>query len=125
VHGIAGVIGGMTPAPHGALCARLLPYVFEVNASLIHRAGKDSATYEKLLLIGRILLDSDSHEIDKTVKYLEDLGRKLKIGGLQSYGVNAKDFPAIIEHSLSSSSMKGNPVPLSKEQIKRILEKAL
>jgi alcohol dehydrogenase class IV len=125
VHGIAGVIGGMTPAPHGALCARLLPYVFEVNASLIHRAGKDSATYEKLLLIGRILLDSDSHEIDKTVKYLEDLGRKLKIGGLQSYGVNAKDFPSIIEHSLTSSSMKGNPVALSKEQIKRILEKAL
>ena len=29
VHGFAGPIGGMFPAPHGAICARLLPVVSE------------------------------------------------------------------------------------------------
>ena len=31
VHGFAGVLGGMYDAPHGALCAALLPHVTEVN----------------------------------------------------------------------------------------------
>ena len=31
VHGFAGPLGGMLHAPHGALCARLLPFVMEAN----------------------------------------------------------------------------------------------
>jgi alcohol dehydrogenase class IV len=125
VHGIAGVIGGMTPAPHGALCACLLPYVFESNAELITQNSKKSSAYEKLLTIGRILLDSEPNEMGDIVKYLEELAEILNIGRLKSFGVNEKDFPAIIDYSMTSSSMKGNPVSFSKEQIKRILEKAL
>ena len=125
VHGIAGVIGGMTPAPHGALCARLLPYVFEANAHFIAEVDRESSANKKMIMIGKVLLDSEAHDINETIDYLKDLVEKLKIDHLQSFGVHAKDFPAIIEHSLSSSSMKGNPVPLSREQIKRILEKAL
>ena len=125
VHGIAGVIGGTNPAPHGALCARLLPYVFEMNANLIFQGSKDSIVYEKMRHIGRILLDVDANNMSDAVKYLEDLIENLKINRLSAYGVSVKDFPIIIEHSLSSSSMKGNPIPLGGEEIKRILEKAL
>ena len=125
VHGIAGVIGGMISAPHGALCARLLPYVFEMNSEIITQNSKGSEGYEKISNIGRILLDSDKTEFMDTVTYLLELAEKLGIGSLKSYGVNEKDIPAIIEHSLTSSSMKGNPVLLSKEQIRRILEMAL
>jgi alcohol dehydrogenase class IV len=114
----------MIPAPHGALCARLLPYVFEMNAGLIAQSDKDSVAYGKILTIGKILQDSEIGEMGDTVKYLEELAEKLEIGTLKSYGVKEKDFPTIIEHSLTSSSMKGNPVPLSKGQINRILEKA-
>src|SRR6185369_3845263 len=31
VHGFAGPIGGAFPAPHGALCAALLPHVIAIN----------------------------------------------------------------------------------------------
>ena len=31
VHGLAAPIGGLIPAPHGSVCARLLPYVMETN----------------------------------------------------------------------------------------------
>ena len=36
VHGLAGPIGGVSPAPHGAVCGQLLPFVLEENA---RRAG--------------------------------------------------------------------------------------
>ena len=41
VHGFAAVLGGrFENTPHGALCAVLLPYVFEMNAKCLQeRAG--------------------------------------------------------------------------------------
>ena len=31
VHGFAGPLGGMTTAPHGVICGKLLPYVMQAN----------------------------------------------------------------------------------------------
>jgi alcohol dehydrogenase class IV len=39
--------------------------------------------------------------------------------------VKRGDFAAIIERSKSSSSMKGNPLPLRDEELREILERAL
>ena len=39
VHGFAGPIGGMFPAPHGAVCARLLPVVVERNVAALRERG--------------------------------------------------------------------------------------
>lgn len=35
VHGFAGPLGGMLNAPHGAICAKLLPLVMEVNIKVL------------------------------------------------------------------------------------------
>ncbi len=40
VHGFAGPIGGIFPAPHGAVCARLLAVVMEVNLRALKRGSK-------------------------------------------------------------------------------------
>ena len=31
VHGFAGPLGGVTSAPHGVICGKLLPYVMQAN----------------------------------------------------------------------------------------------
>ena len=43
VHGFAGVLGGMYPAPHGIVCARLLPFVVETNVMALGVAGAELA----------------------------------------------------------------------------------
>src|SRR5450759_1521275 len=56
VHGFAAPIGGMWAAPHGAVCAGLLPYVMEVNVRALRaRAPEKLTRYDEVarLLTGR------------------------------------------------------------------------
>ena len=41
VHGFASAVGGMFPAPHGAICAALLVATMDVNLSALARRGPD------------------------------------------------------------------------------------
>ena len=43
VHGFAGVLGGMYDAPHGAICAALLPHVTEVNIRALQSARAEQS----------------------------------------------------------------------------------
>ncbi len=104
VHGLAGPIGGMYDAPHGVLCAALLPHVFAVNK---RRAASERFT-----------------EVERTVGDLGQLCGALAIPSLRTHGVRREDFSAIIEKAAASNSMKGNPVRLKNDELCEILERA-
>jgi len=119
VHGLAGPLGGMFNAPHGALCAVLLPHVMEVNRGMIRGPAGRGAVSAPTEIVRRF------EEVAKIVGDPGELVRVLKIPPLRQYGVACDDFAAIIEKSKSSSSMKGNPLPLRDEELREILERAL
>ena len=119
VHGLAGPLGGMFDAPHGALCAALLPHVMEVNRGMIRGPAGRGAVSAPTEIVRRF------EEVAQIVGDLGELVRALKIAPLREYGVKRSDFPAIIEKGRSSSSMKGNPLPLRDEELREILERAL
>jgi alcohol dehydrogenase class IV len=104
VHGFSGPIGGMFDAPHGALCAALLPHVLAVNK---RRAAKERFA-----------------EVEQIVGDVGQLCRALEIPPLRKYGLRREDFPAIIEKATASSSMKGNPVQLTHDEMQEILASA-
>jgi alcohol dehydrogenase class IV len=119
VHGLAGPLGGMFDAPHGALCAALLPHVMEVNRGMIRGPAGRGAVSAPTEIVRRF------EEVGKIVGDTGELVRALKIRPLRQYGVTREDFAAIIEKSKSSSSMKGNPLLLRDEELREILERAL
>ena len=53
VHGFAAPIGGMFDAPHGAVCAAVLPHAFAVNkravAAIVDRGGEEGRAYQARL----------------------------------------------------------------------------
>ncbi len=104
VHGFAGPLGGMYDAPHGALCAALLPHVFAVN--------RRRAQPERFA------------EVERMVGDLGQLSEALAIASLRTYGIRREDFDSIIERASASSSMKGNPVVLTNGEMQEILERA-
>ena len=124
VHGFAGPLGGMFPAPHGAVCASLLPQVMRANVTALRERGHGSATLSRYQTIARIVTEYAEASIDDGIAWVENLCRKLNIPGIHSFGVEAADFPAIVEKSSRSSSAKGNPIPLTAEEMTRILERA-
>ena len=105
VHGFAAPLGGMYDAPHGALCAALLPAVFAMNARLV-------TNHERFDEVLQITGD------------LTELTRSLGVKPLRELGVRRAEFPVIIEKAATASSMKGNPVLLTPAQLGEILEQA-
>jgi alcohol dehydrogenase class IV len=125
VHGFASVIGGMYSAPHGAVCAALLPAVMEANLRGLRQRQPDSETLRRYDEAGAILCGLDLAEAEDGVRWVSALARELGIPGLGAYGITAADFATIVARTLVASSTKANPIGLTKEELKQILEWAL
>lgn len=124
VHGFAGVLGGMSHAPHGAICAVLLPPVMAVNVKALMARDPDNPALLRYTKLARLLTGDEHATSDDGVQWVQQLGQDLQIPSLASYGVQPADFPTIIEKSSRSSSMKGNPIQLTDEELGEILEVA-
>lgn len=125
VHGLAGVLGGMTAAPHGALCGRLLPFVMDANVRALRKREPKNPALERYDEIGVILSGEWDVDAGDAVAWALALSKDLKLPGLASYGITEQDLPAIVEKAAQASSMKGNPIPLTSVELRGILERAL
>ncbi|MBM3137215.1 MAG: iron-containing alcohol dehydrogenase [Chloroflexi bacterium] len=124
VHGFAGPIGGMFDTPHGAVCAALMPAVMLVNGELLETQGTHPKITERYREIARWVTGKENALIKDAADWFHELGAKLKIQSLKTFGIQRSDFPSIIEKSKNSSSMKGNPLQLSDADLDRILNLA-
>lgn len=124
VHGIAGVIGGMFPAPHGAVCARLLPHVMAANLEALADRRPDGAALLRYDELARILTGDEGASAREGVRWVRELSEALGIPPLAAYGMTQDDWPAIVEKSLVASSTKANPIRLTTEEMMRVLASA-
>jgi alcohol dehydrogenase class IV len=121
VHGFAAPIGGMFPAPHGAVCAALLPHAIEVNINALRsRAPAKLIRYDEVAR----LMTGNPYAADAAA-WTAELVDQLGIPPLRSYGVTEADIPALVEKASQASSMKGNPIALTREEMCEIVTRAL
>jgi len=125
VHGLAGVLGGMYPAPHGAVCARLLPFVMDANLCALRKRERNSPVLERYAEVAILLTGNALARIDDGARWVLGLTRSLNIPALGVYGVKKDDFPVIVAQAQKASSMKGNTIILTEEELTDILEKAI
>lgn len=124
VHGFAGPIGGMFDAPHGEVCASLLPFVMKANVEAITQKANMDALLDRYQEIASILTGDPQASIEDGVEWVSELAANLNIPGLHEMGIKKEDFPQIIEKSQAASSMKKNPVMLDEATLESILEEA-
>lgn len=125
VHGFAGPIGGMFPAPHGAVCAALLPHVMAVNVTALSRDPRHAASLERFEAVARVLTNNPQASIQDGLNWVKSLVEDLGIPRLASYGILPEHIPGIVEKSARASSMKANPVVLSADELSDALRQAL
>jgi alcohol dehydrogenase class IV len=125
VHGFSGVLGGMYQAPHGAICAALLPHVMAVNVRAMQERLPQSPSLERYLEVSRLMTGKENASTADGIALVKDLAKALHIPALSVYGVTKNDFQVIIDKSTAASSMKGNPVKLTLQELEEVLTLAL
>lgn len=125
VHGFAGPIGGMFPAPHGAVCAALLPHVIEANLSALQSRAPAHASLARYDELARVITAQPHATAPDLIRWTHDLLTALQIPKLSTYGITPADFAAIVEAASRASSMKANPLPLTPAELTQILTRAL
>jgi alcohol dehydrogenase class IV len=125
VHGFAGPFGGMYGAPHGAVCAALLPHVMASNVEALRTRSPDSPVLGRYDTVARLLTGNEAARAPDGVAWVADLCAALAIPGLESYGLVDGDFDDLIDKSRRASSMKANPIELTPDELRLILERAL
>jgi alcohol dehydrogenase class IV len=125
VHGFAAPIGGMFPAPHGAVCAALLPWVMDANIRALRARAPESEALRRYETIAGIVGNRPGARPELAVEWAAELCERLDIPPLRAYGIGEQHFPALVERAQKASSMKGNPIPLTVEELTAILARAV
>ena len=125
VHGFAAPIGGMFDAPHGAVCAALLPAVLEINLRALRQRHPRSAALHRFGELARLLTGLPGATADDAIVWTRDLQAELTIPPLRTHGLTLADVPVLCEKAAAASSMKGNPVALETTDLWDILERSL
>ncbi len=125
VHGFAGVLGGMYDAPHGAICAALLPHVLRVNSAALSERGEYGPVRRRLDRIAQLLTGAPTADAAAGLRWISETSQLFDIPGLGGYGLRAEDFASVSEKASASSSMKGNPITLTPAELQAILRAAL
>jgi alcohol dehydrogenase class IV len=125
VHGFAGPIGGSFPAPHGAICAALLPHVMAANIHALRQrvaAGDALRRYDE---VGRLLTGNTVATADDGVKWVRELVGDLQIKPLGTYGIRDEHVADLVAKAANTSSMKANPIALTPDELAETLRAAI
>jgi alcohol dehydrogenase class IV len=125
VHGMANPIGGMSHAPHGAICARLLPLVMDANIRELRKREPDSPSLLRYKEVAQLFTGLSNAQAEDGVVWVANLCQALNIRPLGEYGLQMGDFPALVQQSQKANSMKGNAIPLQDDVILELLKRAL
>jgi alcohol dehydrogenase class IV len=125
VHGFAAPLGGMFDAPHGAVCAALLPAVLRVNARALAARAPDAPALARLREVAALVTGRANATIDEGVAWAADLARALEIPGLARHGLTPAQVPDLVAKARVASSMKANPIVLTDDELAEIATSSL
>jgi len=116
-HGVAAALGVHARVAHGLACAVMLPVALRINRRHCQR---------ELAELARSALGTHSHDdsaaADALIQAIDELTKNIGIPRrLRDLGVEREQIPALVGSS-RGNSMNGNPVQVSDEELKGLLE---
>ena len=124
VHGFAAPLGGRWKAPHGALCAAILPHGMAANIAALRARSAENPALERYAAIARLLTGNQGARAEDGIEWVRMLSDELKVPTLRAWGIAESDLPGVVEKAARASSMKANPLPLTSEELRAVLTAA-
>ncbi len=125
VHGLASPLGAYFPIPHGVVCGTLIAAATERNIHSLRQRQPDSPALEKYARLGRLLNPgeelTDPQAWAALITRLHEWTQRLALPRLGHYGVRASDVDSIVA-GCRGGSMRTNPIVLSDDEIREIIE---
>ncbi|WP_035024807.1 iron-containing alcohol dehydrogenase [Enterovibrio calviensis] len=121
-HGLAAALGAVLDAPHGAITAQLAPYVMAENILAAREAGRMSLL-NRYRQLACILTGRHNAEPSDGIVWVQRTLKRLDLCSLPSLGLCDTLFEQVAASALRSSSIKGNPLPLSEQRLLHILHR--
>jgi alcohol dehydrogenase class IV len=125
VHGFAGVVGGMFKAPHGAVCAALLPHVMAMNRTALRQRQCQSPMLARYDEIARLLTGNAVAQAEDGVEWVRELTIALGVPPLGAYGVTHGLISVLVEKAAVASGTQANPITLSHDELSEVLTRAI
>ena len=125
VHGFAAPVGGMFEAPHGAVCAALLPAVLDVNLRALRARAPEHPAVPRFQEVAALLTGRPDARAEDALAWVEDLRAALRVPGLGRYGLTAAEVPALVAKARAASSMKANPLVLTDAELTEIAHRSM
>jgi alcohol dehydrogenase class IV len=125
VHGLAAAAGARLSAPHGAVCAAVLAAAMDVNVRAIRERAPDHSALRRTIEVAALLTGQPDATPEDAIAWLEELTTALSIPGLASYGLNEPEIAEVVAAAQKASSMRGNPIELSDDEVTEIVTRSL
>jgi alcohol dehydrogenase class IV len=127
VHGFAAALGGTLDVPHGMACAAMLGPVTAANVRALRQRQPDDPVLLRYQEVARLLTDDPGASIADGLDWIRETVRVLGVTGLGAYGLRRTDSAAaadIVAKAMKASSMQGNPVRLTEDELHAVLAEA-
>ena len=125
VHGFAGPLGGMLSAAHGMICGALLPEVMDANVKAMVERQPDHPALERYRETAVLMTGREGARAEDGIDWIRQLGRRLAVPSLGRLGFTEDQVDEAVSKAIKASSMKGNPVALTEEELAAIFVNAL
>jgi alcohol dehydrogenase len=128
VHGLAAPLGAFFPIPHGVVCGTLVAEATDINIRALQERAPQSSSLGKYAAVGklfsRIPAQSQTEALITLVDTLRQWTQRLNLPKLSQYGMSTAAISKVIANC-RGGSMKTNPLLLTDDELRELLERRL
>jgi alcohol dehydrogenase class IV len=95
-----------------------------MNLRALRQRQAESQLLGRFEELARAVTGKPDARAEDGIQWVEALAQRLAVPPLSSYGFEKRNATELIEKAARSSSMKGNPLPLTHDELAQILEEA-
>ena len=128
VHGLASPLGAYYPIPHGVVCGTLVAEATAVNLAAMRDREPDNRARQRYVRVAELFHQRHFRNAQQgeqaLVALLQQWTEELQLSGLGHYGLETDALDRVVRDA-RGSSMKTNPIGLTNNELRQILQHCL